>query len=166
MNNGSFRAQGSSTYGSRPISSNNVQSARQRSGNLASIVTSGGETVLQVHDTYPRSLILTDIMLTRMGFAILSRNSAGNVIRAQYNGNDVESGEKRSGISSWFNRTKSFVGLGSKDNKALVRGRIYQISITNQQGANLVRFAGSAGASLSSVAQKKIITMLNSEFNR
>ncbi len=148
------------------ISNNSSQTHKTRTGDLASIRTQGGSSVLQVHDTYSRALILTDIMLTRMGFSILSRNSAGNVYRVQYKGNDVGLGENQSRVSGWFSRAKSLVGLQNKNSKALAKGRIYQVSISNQQGVTLVRFAGDAGQTLSSTSHTKIITLLNSEFNR
>lgn len=137
-----------------------------RSGKLATMRTIGGETVLQINDTYPRALVLTDIMLVRMGFTVLSRNAAGNVYRVQYNGSDVSTGEKSGKISGFFNRAKSVVGLGRSGDKALVKGQIYQATISNQQGVGIVRFTSDAGQALAPAAHTKIITMLNDEFNR
>ena len=137
-----------------------------RSGELATMRTIGGETVLQINDTYPRALVLTDIMLVRMGFTVLSRNAAGNVYRVQYNGSDVSTGEKSGKVSGFFNRAKSIVGLGASNDKALVKGQIYQASISNQQGLAIVRFTSDAGQPLASLAHTKIITLLNDEFNR
>ena len=137
-----------------------------RSGDLASIRSLGGESVLQVNDTYPRALVLTDIMLERMGFSIISRNAAGNVYRVQYNGEDIDIGEKSGRISGFFNRAKDIVGFGGSNNKALVKGQIYQTTISNQQGVGIVRFTNAAGQALPSKAHTKIITLLNNEFNR
>ena len=154
------------TNGTSFRSSASRANPQTRTGSLASIRMVGSETVLQVNDTYPRALILTDIMLARMGFAILSRNATGDVYRVQYNGDDVDIGQRSSGISGLFNRAKNMVGLRSTENKALVKGQTYQVSITNQSGVGVVRFSNVAGQALPSAAHTKIISLLNNEFNR
>lgn len=141
---------------------------QQRTGNLSSIRSKDGETVLQINDTYPRALILTDIILTRMGFSVLSRNSAGNLIRVKYNGNDVAlNNEPAKGrIAGFFDRTKRLVGMGSKSGKALEKGKNYQVTVSSEAGINLLRVRGDSGQSLPAAAQSKIISLLNDEFNR
>jgi len=139
----------------------NVSASRR--GDLSSIRTVAGRTVLQVNDTYPRSLVLTEIMLTRMGFNTVSKSSAGDVITAKYNGIDVTVDGKPKG---WFSKAKGLVGLGRGDsNKALVQGKTYRISIKNEQGSAIVRFAPVAGIGLSDAAHAKIIALLNNAFN-
>ncbi len=134
-----------------------------RRGDLSSIRTVAGKTVLQVNDTYPRSLVLTEIMLTRMGFSTVSKSSSGDVIKAKYNGSDVTVDGKKKG---WFSKAKGLVGLGGGNNKALTRGETYRVSIRNEQGSPIVRFAPAAGKILSDAAHAKIITLLNSAFNK
>lgn len=147
---------------------NSRPSASQRTGNLSSVRSQGGETVLQIHDSYQRALILTDIMLARMGFSVVSRNTTGNVMRAQYNGNNVSLGEapSKGRIASFFDRTKRLIGVSSKSSFALEKGKMYQISIASSQGINLLRVSGDAGQALPASAKSKIISMLNTEFNR
>ncbi len=140
----------------------------QRIGNLSSIRSKEGESVLQINDTYQRSLILTDIILTRLGFAVQSRNSAGNVMRVLYNGANValNDGQQKGRVGSFFDRTKRFVGLGSKNNNALEKGKTYQVSVSSEGGVNLLRVKGDSGQTLSGAAQSKIISLINDEFNR
>ncbi len=133
-----------------------------RRGDLSSIKTVSGKTVLQVNDTYPRSLVLTEIMLTRMGFSTISKSTAGDVITAKYNGSDVTVDGKRKGF---FSRAKSLVGLSGSDNKALSQGKSYRFSIVNQQGAPIVRVSRVDGNALSDAAHTKIIRLLNTAFN-
>ena len=132
-----------------------------RRGDLSSVRTISGKTVLQVNDTYPRSLILTEIMLTRMGFSTVSKSATGDVITAKYNGGDVTVDGKRKGL---FSRAKSLVGLG-KDNKALTSGKTYRFTVSNEQGSPIVRVAPNTG-SLSDAGHAKIINLLNNAFNK
>ena len=147
-------------------SSNTVQSYSTRTGALASIKTQGGETLLQVNDTYQRAQILTSIMLERMGFTVLSRDPASGTLSVRYNGSNVDVGKPKRGVSGFFNRAKGMLGMSGADNKALVNGETYRVSVLNQQGAPLVRIARASGSPLSTAAHAKIITMLNNEFNR
>lgn len=144
-----------------PSNTNTIPNYRSRSGNLSSIQTQSGKAHLQIHDTYPRALILTDIMLERMGFIILSRNTSAGIYTVQYNGKDVASGNKR----GWFSRVKNVVGL-SRSSKALSKGKTYQVHIIKTQGFPLVRFKSAAGQEIVPASHTKIITILNNEFNR
>ncbi len=139
----------------------NVGTARR--GDLSSIRTVAGKTVLQVNDTYPRALILTEIMLTRMGFSTASKSSSGDVITAKYNGSDVTVDGKRKGF---FSKAKSLVGLGGENNKALTRGESYRVTVKNEKGSPIVRIAPTASKVLSAAANTKVITLLNSAFNK
>ena len=152
-----------STSGGLP---NNVQSYSTRTGALASIKTQGGETLLQVNDTYQRAQILTSIMLERMSFTVLSRDPASGILSVRYNGSDVDVGEPKRGVSGFFNSAKGMLGMSNANDKALVSGETYRVSVLNQQGAPLVRIARASGSPLSTAANAKIITMLNNEFNR
>ncbi|MEH6457567.1 MAG: hypothetical protein V7749_14655 [Cocleimonas sp.] len=140
--------------------SSNARAVRR--GELSNIRTVAGKTVLLVNDTYPRSLILTEIMLTRMGFSTVSKSSSGDVITAKYNGADVTVDGKKKGF---FSKAKSLVGLGGGNNKALSSGKMYRVSIINEQGSPIVRVAPVTGG-LSDAANTKIITLLNNSFNQ
>ncbi|MGK0270675.1 MAG: putative lipoprotein [Cocleimonas sp.] len=156
LNNGTAIQQA----GTANASGSNVGAIRR--GDLSIIKTVSGKTVLQVNDTYPRSLVLTEIMLTRMGFATISKSTAGDVITAKYNGSDVTVDGKRKGF---FSKAKSLVGMSGNDNKALSQGKSYRFSIINQQGTPIVRVSQVDGKALSDAAHTKIITLLNTAFN-
>jgi len=145
-----------------PSTTTNSNVGVVRKGDLATIRTVAGRSVLQINDTYPRALILTEIMLTRMGFATTNKSAAGDVITARYNGSDVTVNGKRNGF---FSKAKSLVGLGGGNNKALTRGKSYRATIQNSQGSPIVSITPSAGI-MSDAANTKVITLLNSAFNK
>lgn len=141
---------------------NNSNVGAVRSGDLSTIRTIGGRSVLQVNDTYPRAKILTEIMLTRMGFSTLSKSSAGDSITAKYGGPTVTSDGKRQGF---FSKAKGLVGLGS-DNTALKSGENYRVTIRNEQNTPIVRVERADAKSISNAGNTKIISLLNNAFNR
>lgn len=149
-----------SIQGTGVTSNSNVGAVR--SGDLSSIRTIAGRSVLKVNDTYPRSLVLTEIMLTRIGFTTLSKSSAGDSITARYNGSNITVNGKRTGF---FSKAKGLVGLG-RDNNALINGESYRVTIKNEQGSPIVRFARVNAKGISNAAHEKIITLLNNAFNR
>ncbi len=142
-----------------PAANQPSQSTASRAGRLSTLTRQGNKTVLRVNDTYPRSLILMDIMLERTNFTVLSRNSAAGLYTVQYNGNE--------GIApkGWFSRAKNAVGL-SDNNNSLAKGNKYQINIKNQQGAPLVSFKTEAGQDLPEATHQKLLTLLDNAFNR
>jgi len=144
-----------------PSPSTNSNVGVVRRGDLATIRTVAGKSALQINDTYPRALILTEIMLTRMGFTTTNKSAAGDVITARYNGNDVTLNGKRKGF---FSKAKDLVGLGGGDNKVLARGKSYRATILNIQGSPIVKLAPVAGV-MSDAANTKVISLLNSTFN-
>lgn len=131
-----------------------AQSAR--TGNLSSIKSEAGETVLQIHDTYPRALVLTDIILERLNFAVQRRDQSG-IYQVQYNGDDVASNGKKGFLTRMFKRSSS---------KALAKGQNYQVQIKNQAGAPIIRFRQANGQLLSPANQTQVMTLINNEFNR
>ncbi len=141
---------------------NSVNSGASRRGDLSSIKTISGKTLLQVNDTYPRSLVLTEIMLVRMGFSIISKSATGNVITAKYNGSDVTIDGKKIGF---LNKAKSLVGLSGNDNKALINGQSYKFRVQDQQPSPLISVSQASGKVLSEAAHTKIVTLLNTAFN-
>jgi len=137
-----------------------------RRGDLSSVRTISGSSVLQVNDSYPRSLILTGIILNKMGFSILNKSPSGDVITVKYNGKDVPifEGEK----SGFLGKFRILLGSESRkvrSNKALINGHNYRFNINNEQGAPIVRVSKSNDKNLSEAARTKIITLLNTAFN-
>lgn len=149
-------------------SSTNGNVGDVRKGDLSSIKTLAGKTVLQINDTYPRSLVLTEIMLTRMGFQTVSKSSAGDVITVKYTGSDVAATDAQS--TGFFSKFKNIVTFGSErrklnSNQALISGKNYRATVSNEQGSAIVRFTRADGGSISDAGHAKIITLLNSAFN-
>jgi uncharacterized lipoprotein len=158
---------GASGYiGNASSASVSQQGTRVPVRKLSDIRSQNGQTVLQINDTYSRSLILTDIMLTRMAFSITRRDTARGVYDVVYNGSDIKSEKKEGFLSGTFSYLKSLTRAGSDNNKILAKGKSYQVHIRNQAGVPLVHFTGANGQALSPVAHTKIITLLNDEFNR
>jgi len=136
---------------------------RERTGVLSSIKSQAGETVLHIHDTYPRALILTEIMLERIHFSILSRDAGGNY-RVQYKGADITKEKKKGFLSGTLDYFKSLTA-GSAG-KVLANNSIYQVRVVNQGGLPLLYFKGGTGQTLPNKSQVQIITLFNNEFNR
>lgn len=149
LSNGSGILPTYSAVSSTPLSS-------ARAGNLSSIKSKGGEAVLQIHDTYPRALVLTDIILERLKFIVQSRDQSG-IYHVQYNGEDLASDDKKGVVSRMFKRSTS---------KALAKGQNYQVQIKNQSGTPMIRFRQNNGQLLSPKNQTKVLTLINNEFNR
>ena len=129
---------------------------------LSMVRTLGDQAVLQVNDSYPRSVILTEIMLTRMNFTILNKSLADGILNVRYNGNDVPLSGRSSGLLA---KTKGLLGL-SESNNALSKGQTYRVSVQNQKDFPIVRFASVSAKPLSVGAHTRIINLLNAEFNR
>ena len=164
LKNGTAMPQ-SGTSNSTQTSSN---TGAVRSGDLSSIRTISGKTVLKINDTYPRSKILTEIMLTKIGFTTVGKSSSGDVITAIYNGEDVATSDVQK--SGFFSKFKNIVTLGNEGrkldaNKALHKGETYRITISNEQGSPIVRFVRANNKSISDAAHAKIISLLNAAFN-
>ena len=129
----------------------------ERAGDLSSIKNDSGEVILQVHDTYSRALVLTDIILERLKFAVQRRDQSTGVYHVQYNGNDVASNGEKGFLSGMFKRSAS---------KALAKGQNYQVQIKDQAGTSIIRFRKSGGQLLSPQNQTQVMTLLNNAFNR
>ena len=132
-------------------------SQQERTGNLSSIKSDAGETVLQINDTYSRALVLTDIILERLNFIVQRRDQSAGIYHVQYNGDNVASGDKKGFVSRMFKRSAS---------KALAKGQNYQVQIKDQAGIPIIRFRQSGGQLLSPQNQTQVITLLNNAFNR
>ncbi len=112
--------------------------SKPRSAKLSSIKKQGGESFLQINDRYERALLLTEIILERMQFKVISKMLATGEMNVRYQG----------------------------ANPALVKGGNYRVSVINAQGVPLVRFAKSEGTVLTTEEHARIITLLNNEFNK
>ena len=95
------------------------------------------------------------------GFTTLSKTAAGDAITAKYTGPTVTVDGKRGGFLS---KARGLVGLGI-DNNALISGESYRITIRNEQGSPIIRFARVNAKGISNAAHAKIITLLNNAFN-
>ncbi|KAG1682867.1 4-hydroxy-tetrahydrodipicolinate synthase [Nymphon striatum] len=132
----------------------------ERTGGLSSVKTHNGNEVVQINDTYSRALVLTDIILQRMKFNMVSRDEANGLFKVEYTGEEVTSSGKK---KSFLKRLFKFKG---SDNKLLAKGRIYQVKVINTGGKPLLRFVGESGKVISAEDNSKIINMINNEFNR
>ncbi len=72
-----------------PAAQQPQQTSPKRAKTLSTLITKGGDAVLRINDSYPRSLILMDIMLERMGFTVSDRNLAAGIYTAHANGNNA-----------------------------------------------------------------------------
>jgi uncharacterized lipoprotein len=139
------------------LSANTSPVVTPRTGKLSSVRSQADETVLQIHDTYQRALVLTDIILQRMGFAVLSANPKKGLLRVEYNGKDISLNEKKNFLSRMFKRSST---------NALSKGKTYQVQINEEGGVPLVRFKDANGKPLKPQSQKRIIKLMDEEFNR
>lgn len=128
-----------------------------RTGKLASVRTQNGSEVVQIHDTYRRALVLTDIILQRMKFNMIRRDEARGTYVVEYIGDDIASGKKKNFL------TRLFKG---SNNKLLAKGKTYQVKVANSAGNPLLSFMGAGGKALNAADNAKIINMINDEFNR
>lgn len=134
------------------------------SGEASSIIEVAGKTALRVNSTYANSLKSTEKHLSEMGFTIVSKSPAGDVITAKYTGEDILVSDRK--IPSFLKN----IYLGSdrrkvKFNTALTQGNTYRVSIKNDKGTPTVRFAQNDGKSIPDDAHSKIIRLLNTAFN-
>jgi uncharacterized lipoprotein len=134
----------------------------QRTGALSSIKSLSGKAVLHIHDSYPRALILTEIMLERLKFSIVSNNAGNGTYHVKYNGEDLQEEKKKGFLSGTFNYFKGLTA--GSNNKILSSGKVYQVQLVNSNGVPLLSFKSSVGKILPSNAQ--IIALFNDEFNR
>ncbi len=112
--------------------------SKPRSANLSTIKKQGNDSYLQINDKYERALLLTEIILERMQFTVVNKMLATGELNVLYQGT----------------------------NPALVKGGNYRVSVLNAQGVPLVRIAKSEGTVLTTEQHARIISILNSEFNK
>lgn len=134
----------------------------QRTNILSSVKILSGESVLHIHDSYPRALILTEIMLERLKFSIESSNTRNGSYLVKYNGKDLQKENKKGFLSGTLDYFKGLTA--DSNNDTLSNGKVYQVQVINNNGVPLLSFKSSAGETLSSNAQ--IISLFNNEFNR
>lgn len=132
----------------------------ERAGVLSSVKSHNGNEVVEINDKYSRALVLTEIILKRMNFNMVSRDDANGLYKVEYNGEDVASAKK----TNFLNRLFKFKGSGN--NKLLAKGRTYQVKVINTGNKPLLRFMGEVGKVTSAKDNSKIINMINNEFNR
>lgn len=129
-----------------------------KAGKLARVRKVAGRSVLQVNDTYARSLVLTEVMLARLGFKTVRKSKDGGIITAVYNGKDVTTDGRPAGILNKL--------LDVPDNNiVLANGKSYDISIMNEQGLPTVRFARTNKKRIPNSKHAKMVDLLNKTFN-
>lgn len=131
-----------------------------RTGDLSSIRTYAGQAVLQIHDTHQRALIMTDIILERMGFSMLERNVAQGAFRVQYNGEEIRDESERKGL---LKRMFSFV---NNRKRVLSKGAILLVNVRQVDGQSLLSVTDVKGKPLPANQNTALISRLNNEFNR
>ncbi len=140
---------------------NNAQPVTPRIGRLSSVRSLADETVLQIHDTYQRAFILTDIILQRMGFTTLRKDPAKGLYRVEYEGADIDADGNEIAKKGFFSRL-----FNRSSNNLLTKGNIYQFEVKEESGVPLVRVKDAQGKPLKPQTQVKIIKLMDSKFNQ
>lgn len=138
-----------SAKGSLPTSDANQTSS------LVSLVTQEGQPILQVHDNYKRSWVLTGIMLDRMGLVAEKRNQAAGIYELKYQGDDEDTA-KRGFFKRLFGGRKTL----------LVKGQDYQAHVQDAGKLSVVRITDDEGKPLSKRLSLLVLSRLKQEFDR
>jgi len=136
-------------------SSLTTTSSATQTSSLASLVTQEGHKVLQIHDNYKRSWILTGIMLDRMGLVVEKRNQSAGIYIVTYRGNDEDTA-KRGFFARMFGGRKTI----------LVKGQEYQIHVQDGGKLSNVRVTDEEGKPLSVKQTSIVLSRLKQEFDR
>lgn len=122
---------------------------------LVNIVTQEGLPVLQIHDNYKRSWVLTGIMLDRMGLVAEKRNQAAGIYEVKYQGDDEDTA-KRGFFSRMFGGRKTL----------LIKGDDYQVHVQDAGKLSVVRITDEEGKPLSKRLSQLVLARLKKEFDR
>jgi outer membrane protein assembly factor BamC len=126
-----------------------------QTSSLVSLVTQEGLPVLQVHDNYKRSWVLTGIMLDRMGLVAEKRNQSAGIYEVKYQGNDEDTAKR-----GFFSRI-----LGGRKT-ILVKGQTYQVHIQDAGKISVVRMMDEEGKPLDKRLSGIVLERLKKEFDR
>jgi len=126
-----------------------------QTSSLVNIVTQEGLPILQVHDNYKRSWVLTGIMLDRMGLVAEKRNQAAGIYNVRYQGDDEDTA-KRGFFSRLFGGRKTL----------LLKGEDYQVHVQDAGKLSIVRITDDEGKPLSKKLSQLVLVRLKKEFDR
>lgn len=126
-----------------------------QAASLASLVEQEGSIILQVHDNYKRSWVLTGIMLDRMGLVAEKRNQAAGIYDVRYQGSDEDTDE-RGFFKKLFGGKKTI----------LIKGEDYQVHVQDTGKLSVVRIMDEEGKPLSKRQAQLALTRLKQEFDR
>ena len=122
---------------------------------LVNIVMQEGLPVLQVHDNYKRSWVLTGIMLDRMGLVAEKRNQAAGIYDVSYQGDDEDTA-KRGFFSRLFGGRKTLLN----------KGEDYQVHVQDAGRLSIVRVTDEEGKPLGKRLSQLVLARLKKEFDR
>ena len=123
---------------------------------VVSLVTQEGHPLLQVHDTYQRTWILTGIMLDRMSLVVEGKNQAAGIYKVKYQGDDVDATDKQGFFSRLLSRRKTLLSLGMD----------YQVHVQKSGKASVIRITDKDGKPLAVKQSQAALTRLKKEFDR
>ena len=126
-----------------------------QTASLASLVEQDGSIILQVHDNYKRSWVLTGIMLDRMGLVAEKRNQSAGIYDVRYHGDDEDT-DDRGFFKELFGGKKTI----------LIKGEDYQVHVQDAGKLSVVRIMDEEGKPLSKRQTQLALTRLKQEFDR
>ncbi len=126
-----------------------------QTSSLVNIITQEGLPVMQVHDNYKRSWVLTGIMLDRMGLVVEKRNQSSGIYNVRYQGDDEDTA-KRSFFGRFFGGRKTL----------LLKGKDYQVHVQDAGKLSIVRITDEEGNPLSKKLSQLVLMRLKKEFDR
>lgn len=126
-----------------------------QTSSLVNIVTQEGLPVMQIHDNYKRSWVLTGIMLDRMGLVAEKRNQAAGIYNVRYQGDDEDTA-KRGFFGRIFGGRKTL----------LLKGEDYQVHVQDAGKLSIVRIADEEGKPLNKKLSQLVLARLKQEFDR
>lgn len=126
-----------------------------QTSSLASLVSQEGQLLLQIHDNYKRSWVLTGVMLDRIGLVAEKRNQAAGIYDVKYQGDDEDTA-KRSFLKRLFGGRKTL----------LVKGQNYQVHVQDTGRLSVVRITDDEGKPLGKKSTRLVLMRLKKEFDR
>ncbi len=132
-----------------------VKNSALQTSSVASIVEQEGRTILQIHDTYKRTWVLTGIMMDRMGLVVEKQNQASGIYHVTYQGND-EDAERRGFFKKFFGDRTTI----------LTKEQDYQVHIQDAGKLSVVRIFDEEGKPLGKRQTKLALARIKKEFDR
>ena len=126
-----------------------------RTSSLVNIITQDGFPVMQIHDNYKRSWVLTGIMMDRMGLVVEKRNQSAGIYNVVYQGDDEDTA-KRGYFSRIFGGRRTL----------LIKGEDYQVHVQDTGKLSQVRIMDEEGKPLDKRLAQLVLVRLKQEFDR